>query len=123
MSEEKTQDSPKTPPPLLSLAQLNALCRKPMRVEMNFCGSPLSIECYRLTPGQDAALAEIIEVVTPPMIRGKKMEDDRPDFSDEKFLIDKLRAEQQARALGLFWCVPILKHEGGDLTDPKARVP
>jgi hypothetical protein len=124
MSETPTQETLTPPtsslPPILSLAQLNEACRKKMRVEIEFCGTRYAAECYRLTPAQDAALAEITEIVSPPMTRGKTMEDDRPDFSNPKFLKEKMKAEEQARALGLYWCVPALKEPKPDLADPKA---
>jgi hypothetical protein len=95
------------PTPITSLAQFQALCEVKKTVQIEFDGRLYAVEVRRLTPAEDAILENIIGAVTPPILRGKTLEEDRPNFSDPEYLKRKAAAEVEARSLALYWCVPM----------------
>lgn len=104
--------APQTP---ATLAQLRQAVTKLQAVEIVFEDQKFVIPVRRLTPAEDAQLDAIINVVVPPIIKGKVMEDDRPDITNEDYLKRKSAALIESRALALYWCVPMFSQEKPDL--------
>jgi hypothetical protein len=122
-----TETTPLSPPPeerkeIKSLAELQAECEKTIYVDVDYNRKPFRIPARRLRPSEDAALDDIINSVMPPMIRGKTMEDDRPDFQNPDYIKNRNRVEIEARALGLYWTVPLFADAQPGLTDRKQIV-
>lgn len=65
------------------------------------------IPARRLTPEESAILTDIIESVVPPFRKNDKADEGRYDTLDPKYLKDKANAQNLARALGVYWCVPV----------------
>jgi hypothetical protein len=110
----KAVKPPAAPPKLTvvtSLEQLQKECERNLKIEFDYDGKKFQMEARRLTPAQDAKLAEILDLIVPPMIRGKQMEDDRPDVTNLEFIQKKNQAAIIARALALYWCVPVFGAE------------
>jgi hypothetical protein len=119
MSKLKPKAEDKPPPPLTikSLDELRGIVEKTVTVEVIFDGRPLAIEVRRLTPREDMIIQEILDVVVCPVIQGKTPEQDRPDYASLDYIRKKNQAEVEARALAIYWCVPILQQGRPGLTD------
>lgn len=110
----------KTPAPITSLKDLQALCSKRHKVEFEFDGSPVSIEIRRLTPAEQARIAEIVDSVVPPIQKGKLPEEDRVNTLDPEYRKKKNLAIVEARSLAIYWAVPSFQEIEPGLTDPAA---
>ena len=107
--------------PITSIKDLTDICKKKFTVEFNVDKQLFSLEARRLTPAEDASLEDILEAVLPPTIRpSKNPEEHYPDFSNPDFLKRKAIASREARALGLYLCVPALSADSPNLTDRAA---
>lgn len=109
------------PPPAIrkiaTLDELSAILDKPMTVEIDFMGQVIQIDCRRLTPAESAILSEIVDEAIPPVIKGKTMDDDRPDYDNPIFLKKKAQVAIEARAMGIYWCVPMFNQAKPGLTN------
>lgn len=94
--------------PLTSLAEIQKLCAQQKRVEFNLDGRPCVLEVRRLTPAEDARIAEIIDSVIPPVIKGRTPEEDRLDTVNADYQKRKADAAVKARAQALYWSVPAI---------------
>lgn len=121
MSTNNTPETeePKAPPTVItSLAELDALCRKRSKVEFDLNGQKCSLEVRKLTPMEESKVNEIVESVTPAVIKGKTPEEDRLDLTNAKYIKDKNDASLKARAQALYWAVPAFQEGKPGLTDP-----
>ena len=110
--EAKTKQTP-----LTSLADLQALCSQKQRVEFVFNDQQCALEVRRLTPAEEAKIAEIIELVTPPVIKGRVPEEDRVDVTNPDYIKRKTDSAIKARAQALYWSVPCFSESKPGLTD------
>lgn len=111
------QPAEPAPSPVKSLSELRAVIEKPIRLEMVFDNTKLTIEMRRLTPAEDTAIQEILDTVVPPIIPGKTPELDRPDYANLDYIRRKTAAEIEARSVALYWTVPIIRNEKPNLTN------
>ncbi len=133
-SESTTRKGTKAPQPELSatpsdqkvikvksLSDLQSICDETLTVELEFDANRIfHVEARRLRPFEDAALEEISTSVLPPTVKSTvKGEDDKLNFNDAVYRKQKKEVDLQARALGLYWCVPIFSAERNGLTDRK----
>ena len=100
-----------------TLAELNQLCQQKQKVEFDFAGKPCALEVRKLTPHEEARVNEIIESVTPAVIRGKTPDEDRLDLSNPDFIRRKNAAALKARSLALYLAVPAFAVEKPGLAD------
>jgi hypothetical protein len=89
-----------------SLSELEALCREPLLCKFNVNGKPVEIEARRLTPAEDARINLIVQKVQPKLIPGERPGEFIGDVSDPHYREEIAKAQQQARALTLWLCVP-----------------
>jgi hypothetical protein len=113
----EAQPNPATTP-ITSLKELNALIRKRMKVEFDFNGTKCALEMRRLTAAESSKISEILESVTPPLIKGKTMDDDRLDLTNASYIKAKNLAAIQARAQAVYWSYPEVSAGNPNLKDP-----
>jgi hypothetical protein len=106
--------------PITSLKDLNALIQKRLKVEFDFNGTKCALEMRRLTAAESAKITEIIESVTPPVVKGRAPEEDRLDLTNAAYITKKNQAAIQARAMAIYWAFPGVAEGGPGLTDPGA---
>jgi len=104
--------------PLVSLADINALCRERRKVEFEFKGRKCALEVRALTPAEQSKVAGLIDAVTPPLVKGRTQEEDRLDVTNAKYVADKNEAATKARSMALYWGVPAFSEGRPGLTDP-----
>lgn len=109
-------DEPRPPIKVSSLADLQKFCEQSILVEFNFLTQTFQVEARKLTPKEDATLDEIMNTILPPVVRGEKPELDRINYHDANFVKLKSAVDIKARALGIYWCVPIFQKEKPGLT-------
>ena len=76
------------------------------------------LEARRLTPHESAAIDEILGAVIPPMIKGKTMEEDRPDYMNDDFRKARSKSQITSRALALYWAVGAFRMPSEGQPDP-----
>lgn len=103
--------------PLTSLSEIQKLCAQTKRVEFTLDGKKCALEVRRLTPAEEARLAEIADSVTPPIIKGANPEQDRLDLTNAAYLKKKTEAALQARSQGLYWAIPAFQADKPNLTN------
>jgi hypothetical protein len=113
----KVKDSKAKQTPLTSLADLQKLVSQRFSVDFVFNSEKCSLEVRRLTPAEEAKIAEIIELVTPSVIKGRTPEEDRVDLTNPKYIKEKTDAAIKARAQALYWSVPCFAEAKSGLTD------
>lgn len=99
-----------------SLAEAQKIADEFVSVPIMLNGQTMEVDVRRLRPDEDCQLAAMLESVVPPIKQGKTPEDDRIDFQNADFLKRKAEAEIGARALAIYWCVPIFSGERPGLT-------
>ncbi len=77
----------------------------------------------RLRPDEDAKLDDIMATVIPPVVRGDKPENDRLNYNHPDYVKAKAAIDLEARALGLYWCIPVFGKEKPGLTERKEITP
>ncbi len=120
MAEQASQPSPPSstaPRKITTLDELSAIVDKPLTVEIDFLGQVLQIDCRRLTPAESAILSEIVDEAIPPVIKGRTMDEDRPDYDNPAFLKKKALVSLEARAMAIYWCVPMFNQAKPGLTN------
>lgn len=131
MKQKTTETQSKKPAvkPLTTLAELSKACSAfrilPITVGatpdptnggyIDGTGTAFEIKLRTLRPEEDAVLDDIVNTVFPPIIRGRSPEDDRVNHADLDYVKKKTLAVVTARALGLYWCVPMFSdmEQGG----------
>lgn len=91
---------------VLTLADLTKQLHEPVNVELVMGENKYMAIGRRTTPEEDRLLDLIEGSIVPPIIRGKTMEEDRPDYSNVKYLTDKANAANKTRAVAVYWCFP-----------------
>jgi hypothetical protein len=118
MSDEPKTIATTEQVPITSLAELTALCQEKKTVKFIFNDKPCAVEVRKLTPAEDAKIAEIVESVVPPVERGRVPEEDRVNGLNPEYIKKRADAVNKARALGLYWAVPMLNQGKSGLTNP-----
>ena len=98
---------PTKPAKASSLSELQKFADLLTEVPISLNGNTFMVDVRRMRPEEEAKLAAILDAVTPPIKTGKTPEDDRIDFQNPAFIKAKATAEITARALALYWCVPL----------------
>lgn len=101
--------TPTGPKRLTSIDEMQNVFTKPFLIRVTFETKEYEFEARRLTPCESAKLEEIVSRVIPPIIKGKTMEDDRPDYTNSEYQKTKTAAMIEARSLAIVWCVPAFK--------------
>jgi hypothetical protein len=99
---------------VFSLALLQAQCEKKKAVHFTLDGLPYSIEVRTLLPEEDAQLDQLLDSVIPPMkaATGAKPGDPMiPDIANPDYQKRKNDTYLTARALALYWAVPVFSAE------------
>ena len=91
------------------MEELQRACTQNRVVELQIGDTPFRVDVRPMTPHEDAQIQSLVASVAPPFIRGKTPEEDRPDYTQADFLRKKAVVEIEARALSLYWCVPLFK--------------
>lgn len=92
---------------------MQAQCEKKKAVQFTFDGLPYEIEVRTLLPHEDALLDQMMDSVLPPLkASGPKPGDAMiPDIGNPDYQKRKNDAYITARALALYWAVPIFSAE------------
>ena len=106
---ERTEPAPPKIKRLATMADMDKVFMQPILLRVTFEKEEYEIEARRLTPGETAKLDEITNRVIPPIVKGKTIEEDRPDYANADFLKLKAAANIEARALAIYWCVPAFR--------------
>jgi hypothetical protein len=102
-----------------SLAELSAIVDKPLLIEFDWMGSLVQIEARRLRPAESAILSEMMDEAVPPVIKGRTMDEDRPDYGNVDFIKKKAQVGIEARAMALYWCVKMFSDAKPGLSNRK----
>lgn len=102
-----------------SLADLRREVSQTIQIQLELGGPEASekivvIEARRLTPAESSAVDEILGAIVPPIIKGKTMEEDRPDYTNDDFRKARSKAQIASRSLALYWTIPAFKMEGDE---------
>jgi hypothetical protein len=111
------KETPVQAAPITSLSELNALCQQKQKVEFDFNGKKCALEMRRLTPAEQAKIAEVVEAVMPPIQKGRTPEEDRVNTLDPEYRKKKSDAALRGRSLALYWAVPAISSGRPGLTD------
>lgn len=107
----------KSPIRVTSIADLQKACEQILVVQFDLGENTYQIDVRRLNPKEDAAIESIINAVVPPVLKGAKPEEDRLNYYAPEYMKAKAEAEIKARAVALYWCVPIFQKEKPDLVE------
>lgn len=120
--------APKRPKaaPITNLTAIQGMCDQYIDVDFDYDGTPIRLKVRRLRPVEQHKLDLLRAPVVPPIIRGKTMEEDRPDLNDTNYRMAKATMEHTCRNLTIYWCCPAFHtlEEGGrpNLTDQQEIV-
>ena len=103
------------PKKVTTLTEMQSFADEFVSLPFMLNGHAIEVDVRRMRPDEDAQLAALLEGVMPPIKQGKTPEDDRIDFQNVEFLKRKSAAEITARALAIYWCVPIFNADKPNL--------
>jgi hypothetical protein len=106
----------KLPIKVTKLSDLQTYCERHITLELKFDETVFHIDARRLNPKEDAALDAILDTAIPPTLRGDKPENDRVSFNDPAYRKARAEVDLKARAMGLYWCVPVIHDAKPNLT-------
>ena len=115
----EAEPAPTGPLKVATLAELSAIIDKPLTVEIDWMGKAIQLEARRLTPAESAMLTEIMDEAIPPIVKGRTMDEDRPDYANADFIKKKGVVAVEARAMAIYWCVKMFREAKPDLKNRK----
>lgn len=106
---------------LTTLGEMRAVFERKIDLQFEFDGQQCEIEARRLSPAESARISDMLVVIVPPLVKGRTQDDDRFDVTNPDYVKKKSAAALQARAMGIYTCVPAIKADF-DAKHPAAEV-
>ena len=106
-----TAAAPATRARVASLEELQALCREPIILPLDFGnGKTVEIEMFRLTVPQQEELLEILRKFTPPLVPSK-VAGGKPEYNEEDpTYLKQVEGQMRiSRAVGVYRACPVLQ--------------
>jgi hypothetical protein len=100
-----------------SLAEIQKLSTARKKVEFKLGEQTCSLEMRTLTPAEEARISDIVDAVTPPLVKGNMPEQDRIDTTNSDYIKRKTAAAIQARSQALYWAYEAFQQAKPGLTD------
>jgi hypothetical protein len=103
--------------PIQTLEELQKICRAPLRCEFILQEKKVTVEVHRLTPLQTDEIEAIRREPTPPILKGRTPEENKPNYEDPAYKDACAKHGKLARAMTIYFGCPLFATEKPGLTN------